>query len=488
MRAIEATPSFSRHRWWSLGVAALATLIVTADAGQLSIAFPVIIAEFHADLSLASWIALVYALVTASLYLPCGKLSDLVGTGRLFSAGFLIHAASSLAAGFSQNGGQLIIFRTFQAAGSAFIMANNFAVVTALFPPEERGRAMGISGGTVAALGYTLGPVFGGLLTHALGWRSNFYVTATLGVVGFVAARLLLSQARPTRATDKTEPFDLAGAIAFALSICLLLHALTTAQKGIWRSSVIGFEFVGGLLSLGVFIGLESRARFPLLNLKLFQIPAFTLGNVTRAISFITISVNILLMPFFLQLAMGMDPLRAGLLIVPTPLALALLSPVAGWLSEKMIPERLCSLGLAIKGIAFVVLSLLSVGAAWFQVVFGLTLLGVGMAFFQTPNNNLLMSSVPRDCLGVGSAFLSIVRSLGSAIGAALATTIVSAYLLQLTGQTSLQNLQPNGVTANEPALLAAFLTGFRYAYLTAAIISFAGAALSVVRVSGKRC
>src|SRR4249920_3232463 len=181
----------ARSRWWSLSVASIATLIVTADTGQLSVALPVIITEFHADLALASWIALVYALITASLYLPCGRMSDLVGVGRLFLAGFVIYALSSLAAALAQGAGQLILFRSLQAAGSALIMANNFALVTALFPPEERGRAMGIAGGTISAMGYTLGPVLGGLLTHGFGWRSNFYVSAALACVGLGAARVL---------------------------------------------------------------------------------------------------------------------------------------------------------------------------------------------------------------------------------------------------------------------------------------------------------
>ena len=157
----------------------------------------------------------------------------------------------------------------------------------------------------------------------------------------------------------------------------------------------------------------ESRSPFPLLDLTLFRIPAFTLGNVARFASFVSISTNALLMPFFLQLALGLDPLRAGLLVAPTPLALALLSPLAGWLSERMAPERLCSLGLAITGFGFLFLSALSVDSSYFAVILGLSLLGVGLGFFQTRNNNLLMTAVRRERLGVGSAFLSIVRSYG---------------------------------------------------------------------------
>ena len=479
----DESPSPRDNRWWSLCVVALAILIVTTDAGQLSIALPAIIAEFNANLSLASWIALVYALVTASLYLPCGRLSDLFGSARLFTAGFLVHAASSLVAGFSQDGGQLIFLRTLQAVGSALIMANNFAVLTSLFPPEERGRAMGIAGGTVAALGYTLGPVIGGLVTHALGWRANFYITAGLGFIGFTAARFLLPRTPANLAKKEPEPFDIAGAVAFAVSVSLLLLGLTSAKKGTGASVLVSLELMGGLVSLGFFIWLERRSRFPLLDLTLFRIPAFSLGNIARAVSFISISSNMLLMPFFVQLAMGLDPLRAGLLVAPTPLAIALLSPVAGRLSERLVPEWLGCLGLTIKGIAFVQLSFLTAGSSWLEVVMGLTLLGAGMGIFQTPNNNLLMTSVPQERLGVGSAFLSIVRSIGHSIGAALATNIVSAQLLQATGRTSLQDLQPG---ASDSIMLLAFLQGFRYAYLTAAVICFAGAGVSAVRVSGK--
>jgi EmrB/QacA subfamily drug resistance transporter len=480
----ESAPAPACHRWWSLAVASLATLIVTADTGQLSIALPRIIKEFDADLALASWIVLVYAFVTASLYLPCGRLSDLFGIGKLFLAGFILYSVSSLAAGLAQGAGQLIFFRALQAAGSALIMANNFALVTALFPPEERGRAMGIAGGTISALGYTLGPVLGGLLTHAFGWRSNFYLSAMLALVGFGAARLLLPQESFRGAGANKEPFDFAGMISFGLSISLFLFALALAQKGDWQSSLVGVALLAAIAALAFFIRWEMRSSYPLLDLTLFRIPAFTLGNSARLISFIAMSVSNLLMPFFLQLAMGMDPLSAGFLVAPTPLAMALLAPFTGWMSERFVPERLCALGLAVTGVAFAFLSYLRVGAASIEVVFGLALLGVGMGIFQTPNNNLLMSSVPRHRLGVGSSVLSIVRSLGYSVGAALAAAIVSARLAAATGQTSLQFLSSETARNGHSAALAAFISGFDIACLVAALLCFVGAAISAVRVS----
>jgi len=178
---------------------------------------------------------------------------------------------------------------------------------------------------------------------------------------------------------------------------------------------------------------------------------------------------------------MGFDPLRTGILVAPTSVAMALLAPLTGWMSEKFAPERLCALGLAVNGAALVFLSFLDPGSSAVEVIFGLGLMGVGMGIFQTPNNNLLMSSVPRRRLGVGSSVLSIVRSLGYSLGATLATAIVSYSLLIATGATSLHKLT-GGVAAmaSDSLVLAAFLRGYRYAFLVAAAVAFAGALVSL--------
>jgi len=205
-------------------------------------------------------------------------------------------------------------------------------------------------------------------------------------------------------------------------------------------------------------------------------LPTLTLGNIARGFSFITMSVSNLLMPFFLQLGMGLDPLRTGILVAPTSVAMALLAPLTGWMSEKFAPERLCALGLTVNGAALIFLSFLGPGSSPIEVVFGLALMGVGMGIFQTPNNNLLMSSVPRHRLGVGSSVLSIVRSLGYSLGATLAAAIVGHFLFVSTGATSLQNLGEGSATTADAAVLTAFLRGYRCAFLIAAVFVFAGA------------
>jgi EmrB/QacA subfamily drug resistance transporter len=460
--------------------------MVTTDIGLLSIALPVIITDLHADLALAGWIALIYALVTASLYLPCGRLSDMIGRAKVYRVGFFLYAATSLIAGFAQDAWQLIFFRGLQAIGSALIMTNSFAMVAAIFPPQERGRAMGIAGGTVSALGYTLGPVIGGVLTYALGWRANFFLTSLLSFIGFAAACYLLRD--DSDGSDRHGPeesFDFAGAVSFALAICALLLGLTAGQRAGWGNVLILSELGLGMATLAFFIWWEAGNRYPLLDLRLFQIRAFSYGNIARLISFMVISLNNLVMPFFLQLAMGLDPLRAGLLVAPTPLALALLAPLAGWLSEQVSARLLTAVGLTLKAIACVLLAYVSITASSFDLVLRLGLLGLGLGIFQTPNNNSLMSSIPKERLGVGSSFLSVVRSLGHSAGTALATAIISARLLAITGGDAIDNLK-SATSMGAGAVLPAFMEGLRYTFLTAAALCVLGAVISALPVRDK--
>ena len=474
----------SNHRWWALGVAALATFMVTTDAGLLSISLPVIVAEFKTDLATGGWLPFIYALVTGSLYLPCGRLSDLFGRKRTLSIGFLLYTATSLMAGFSQSMTQVIFFRGLQAAGSALMMANTFALVTELFSPAERGRAMGLSGGMISALGFVVGPALGGLITYTLGWRSVFYVSCCLGVVGFAGARLILFDDSDAVHVKK-EPYDFIGTATFAFGLTMLLLALTAGQKGSWDASLVLTGFALAALSLAGFIAWEARTRYPLLDLGLFRIRLFAAGNIARLSSFVTISMNQLLMPFFLQLGLGLDTLRAGLLMATASVGLGILSPVTGYLSDRMGARLLSSLGLIVMAIAFFSLQRLDLGSSAIDIALRLALVGVGLGLFQTPNNNALMSSIPAERLGVGSSFLSIVRSLGLSIGVATASAIVSARLLAVTGQTSLDALRSVGVAEKSGPLLTAFLDGYRYACWTAVVICIVGAAAAAVPSEG---
>ncbi len=460
------------YKWWGLGIVSIAVFASTADSGLVGISLPVIMNYFQADMSFAGWVVLIHSLVTACLFVPLGRLSDLIGHKKIMSAGFLLYATSSAVASLAQNPTQLITFRILQATGNALMMSNSFAITTALFPGNERGKAMGISGGLVSAVGLSLGPSMGGLLIHAFGWRSVFYVPAIIGGVGFIAAQFLIQEHRMTIRVKKTkEPFDFLGMGIFVLALSSLFVGLTTGQKGLWNSPLVIAELTIAVMSVSLFIWWESFTRYPMLDLKLFSIRTFTGGNWSRLSVFIANSVNNLIMPFYLQLGLGLSPLAAGLLMTPNAMASAVVSPISGWLSDKIGARIISSLGLAVTSAALFMLSSLSAGATSAEVVRGILLFGVGHGLFQTPNNSSVMGSVPPERLGVASAFLSLVRSLGQSFGIAIATTIIISSLIAVTGQTSLQGLREAGQAGQNPALLSAFLRGYRFSYIAAGLI-----------------
>jgi len=476
---IQRTVFGPNHRWWALGVVVMAVFIATTDVGLLTISLPVIITEFRTDITFAGWIVFIYALVTGALYLPSGRLSDLIGRKKTFSTGFLVYGIASVLAGLSQAPLQLIACRVLQAVGSALMMTNTFALTASLFTGRERGRAMGLSGGLVSALGFTLGPVFGGFITYTLGWRFIFFVSAMLSGIGFVAARFLLIEKAPFRAVER-EPFDFIGGGAFALALSFLLVSITTGRGGLLGD----WGFLLTLVFSGFFIWWEAYTPHPILDLKLFRIVPFAAGNVARIATFIALSTNELMMPFFLQFVLRMDPLKAGALMTPTALALAVFSPLSGWASDRLGTTLPAAAGAFMFSAALFALGQLDHGTGPGQVISRLILLGVGLGLFQTPNNNSLISSVPTNRLGIASAFISIVRSVGRSLGTAMATAIVSARLLTVRNQGAPQDLSAVKIL-DDAELLSAFMHGYRYAYIAAACLGLVALTASLIRGRG---
>lgn len=475
------------YRWWAMSIVALATLMTTMDNGLISISLPTIVTYFKADLSFAGWVFLTYYLVTASLLLPFGRLSDMIGRKRILSLGFLIYSFGSVMAGLSQSPAQLLAFRFIQSIGGAMMASNSFAIVVALFPVEERGRAMGIVGGTIAAVGFTLGPTLGGILVQTLGWRSVFYVSAPVAIIGFLLTQFILHEHRMVIPLKRsTDPFDILGTIFFSSGLSMFLFGVTTLQKRGWSSPLVLGELSVALVLLGIFVWREYHTRYPMLDLTLFRIRSFTTGNSARLASFMTMSMNNLLMPFYLQMVLGLSPASAGLVMIVNAIAQMIISPISGWLSDKISIRFLSSLGLAVNCFAFLSLSGLTAQSSYLDVIQKTVFLGIGIGLFQTPNNNSVMSSVPPNRLGVASAFLATIRSLGQSFGVTLATSIVTASLIGISGQSSLSGLKEAGRMAGDSNLVKAFIQGFRYCYWTAGGLCFLGIVLSWTRGTGE--
>lgn len=480
---IQKTIFGPNYRWYAMGVVCLAVFMSTADSGLVSISLPTIVTYFGADFSFAGWVALTHALVTASLLLPFGRLSDIMGRKRILSVGFLIYSFGSVMAGLSQSPAQLLFFRFVQSIGSSLMGSNSFAIVTALFPAHERGRAMGLTGGTMSAVGFTLGPTLGGILVQTLGWRSVFFVTAPIGIAGFLLTLLILHEHRmviPARKSN--EPFDIPGTILFSSGLSIFLLGVTTFQKRGWGSPLVLGELSLAAILLSFFIWREYHTRYPMLDLKLFRIRTFTAGNSARMVSFMTMSVNNLLMPFYLQMVLHLSPASAGFVMVANAVMQMIVAPIAGWLGDRINIQYVSSMGLALNSFAFFAISGLSANSSYLDVMQRVALLGIGIGLFQSPNNTSVMNAVPPQRLGVASAFLATVRSLGHSFGIVMATTIMTASLISIAGQTNLPGLKEAGWMAGDSNLVRAFLQGFRYSFLTAGALCFFAMLLSLIR------
>ncbi|MCL4534168.1 MAG: MFS transporter [Bacteroidetes bacterium] len=411
------------HKWWVLATVGVGVLMATLDASIVNIALPTILEDLNTNLLFVQWVLEAYLLAITVLLLPFGRLSDIVGRKRVYSAGFLIFVLGSGLSGFSRTAEELIAFRVLQAVGAAMILANGFAIVTAVFPPWQRGTALG-SLGTVVAAGFALGPTVGGLLIDSLGWPWIFYVNVPIGIIGTTAAWVILNE-RVLSGGRRQSPqrFDFAGAVLSVLALLALLMALTLGPEVGWISPLVLLLGAAFVLLTAAFFVVEARLEQPLVDLSLFRRRTFTAGNVAGIMAFLAISANAFLMPFYLQLVQGYSPLQAGLLLTPTALVLAVVAPISGWLSDRIGARILSSVGLAINGVALLLLGSLSVDASYTQVLYWLLLLGFGQGMFQAPNNSSVMGDVPRDRLGIGSGILSMVRNLGQVVGLAVSAS-----------------------------------------------------------------
>ncbi len=474
------------HKWWVLATVDIGILMATLDASIVNIALPTILEDLRTNLVFVEWVLEAYLLAITVLLLPIGRLSDIAGRKKVYTAGFGIFILGSGLSGFSRSAEELIAFRVLQAVGAAMLLANGFAIVTAVFPAYQRGTALGING-TVVATGFALGPTIGGLLIDSLGWPWIFYVNVPIGIIGTAAAWMILNE--PILSGDRRgrrrQRFDFAGAATSILGLLSLLFALTLGPENGWSSFLVLLLFGLFVLFMAAFFFLESRLLDPLVELSLFRRRTFTAGNVAGTMAFLAISANAFLMPFYLQLVLGYTPLQAGLLLTPTALVLAIVSPLSGWVSDRIGARILSSVGLAINGLALYLLGSLTVEESYVRVLYWLLLLGFGQGMFQAPNNSSVMGDVPRDKLGVGSGILSMVRNLGQVVGLAISASFLLSSLSTVGGTAALGALELGGISGQaNPELLAAFMAGFHDAYLAATGFAALGVLASLVRSS----
>lgn len=445
------------------------------DGSIVTIAIPSIASSIKLGLETVVWIPLAYLLLLTVLLINAGRLADLRGRKRAYILGFIIFTTGSVLCGASATGLQLVMFRAVQGVGAAFIASNAAAIVTDAFPSSERGKALGINATAVYG-GLMTGPVIGGILVQSFGWRSIFYVNVPIGIAVVTLATLRL---KDTRAKIEGEGFDFAGAGTLSLALASLLVALTLGGGFGWLSSPI---LVLLLLSAGaflLFIYVEGRlARFPTFQLRMFaNNRMFAAANTAAFLSYIAVTGVTFLTSIYLQDVKGLDPQEAGILLIVMSTAMALLSPVSGWLSDRFGSRLLGSAGMIIVSLGLILLSRLSIDSSAEDVVVGLLVIGIGFGLFSSPNTSAVMGSVQRSELGVAAGTLGTMRFMGQSmglalVGAGIASALAPEAILQLLA----------GLGADNPVAREEFIIGMKDVFAVSALVAAIGTVASLVR------
>ncbi len=395
----------------------------TLDASIVNISFPRLTQVFDTEPSVVLWVSVAYLLVSVSLVFIFGKIGDYYGRKKVYTLGFAVFTVGLILCTFAQTIVQLILARVVQAVGAAMTMALGTAIVTAVFPPQERGKALGISGATVSA-GFLSGPVLGGVLVDLFDWQAIFYVTIPVALIGMVMAIICLKEQKVSEGKFK---FDWWGAVTLSAGLAFLLLFFNLGGKTSFSEPEVVAFGTAAIILLAVFIIVERKAAQPILDLKLFRNRLFAAGNISLLIMFLALSANTLLMPFYLIDGLEYDASEAGLLFASVSVSALVVGPISGWLSDKIGYRLLCTAGITLMAVGIFWLSRLGINANMTDILPRLVLIGVGSGLFSSPNNSSIMGSVPWDKLSTGSALIATVRQVGMSSGIAIAGAIFTS-------------------------------------------------------------
>jgi EmrB/QacA subfamily drug resistance transporter len=427
--------------------------MIMLDNTVVNVALQSIRDDLHLSLSELEWVVNAYFLTFAVLLLPGGKLGDRYGRRKLFVIGLVIFTASSLACGLATSASPLIAFRAVQGVGAAMMNPATLSIITATFPPKQRGTAMGIWVG-VSAVALALGPVTGGLLAEYAHWSWIFFINVPIGVLAIVAAEVVI---RESRDTSREQRLDLPGLFASAVGLFALTYALIEANKKGWTSAEILGLFAVAIVSFAIFVLLELHQRNPMLDLSLFRNNTFTGANLTMALVALSMFGVFFYVSLFVQGVLGYSPVKAGASFLPMTLCIIFFAPVAGKLSDRIGSRWLMGSGMLLVSLSLVLFSLLDASSDFWNLLPALLVGGAGMAMGMTPTTAAAMGSVPVDKAGVGSGVLNSMRQVGGSLGVAISGAILGSY--------------------------ANFVDGFQAALHVSAGIAFAGAVVAFVMV-----
>jgi len=411
----------SGYRWWALGTLMIGTFMAVLDATIVNVALAKIMATFGVDVEKVEWVATAYMLAFAVLLPTSSWIADRLGHKRTYMLALLCFTAGSALCGLAWNEDALIVSRVIQAIGAGCIMPVAMTIVAEVFPPEQRGQALGIWG-IAGAASATMGPTIGGYLVDHIGWRSVFYVNLPVGIVGTALVLVVLREI-PARRAGR---FDLVGFLTMTVGLSSLLLALAQGQSKGWDSGYVRTCECLAIIGLAAFILWELRQREPLVDLALFRSSGFSIINLIALIFGVGMFGSTFLLPIFLQNMLGYPALLAGFTLLPAGLVMGVVAPFAGRLSDRIGGKPLVVLGLAVMAFSMYLNSHISLLTSRETIYGWLVLRGIGMGLMFSPMTSLALGLVPRLKAGQASGLLNVIRQVGGSFGIAIFGTLLA--------------------------------------------------------------
>ena len=411
-------------------------------SAAVNIAIPTLRREFALEAVVMTWVGTIFFLSIAVVQVPCGRLADIYGRRKLFVIGLLVTILASFIGAIASSVTMLLISLALMGMGSGIMFNNSISILTSVFPADRRGRALGIStAGTYAGL--SMGPLIGGVLTRAFGWQSIFILA---GILSVVLLALVFYALKGEWREAKGEKFDVVGSITYGISIVLFMYGFSSLPD------VLGIVlFVLGVIGLIFFSRWEARTVSPIFNLTLFRKnKVFFFSSVAVFISYIATFAISFLLSIYLQDIKELNPERAGLILITASVLMAIFTPIAGRISDRIEPRLVASVGMSLNCVALLLLTFVNSGTALWYIMVALAINGLGIGFFASPNTNAIMGSVAKKSLGVAAGTLGTMRTAGMMVSMGIMMILFSLYI----GQTEITPVY-------HPQFLASLRTGF---------------------------
>jgi EmrB/QacA subfamily drug resistance transporter len=462
MRARLFTPE--NRKWWTLAAVAVGLFMIMLDNTVVNVALPSIQADLGISISELEWVVNAYALTFGVLLLTGGKLADLLGRRAIFIAGLIIFTGASLWCGLAGGAASLIAARTVQGVGAALMNPATLSIITATFPPRQRGTAIGIWAG-VSALALAIGPIVGGLLTEKINWSWIFFINIPIGVLGVLAARVFIDE---TKDTSREQSLDLPGLLSSGIGLFALTYVLIETNTHAWTSTRVLTLFAIAAVALAVFVLLELHQRLPMLDLSLFRNPTFAGANAAMLLVGLAMFGIFFFNSLFLQRVLGYGAIKTGATFLPLTVLIILVAPAAGKFSDRVGARWLMGAGMTLLSVALLLFGTLDASSSFWNILPGLLVGGVGMAVTMAPTTAAAMASVPVTKAGVGSAVINSMRQVGGSLGIAIMGALVATRV---------------SVPPTNPLWRVEFVGGYHRAVHAGAALVLLGAIISVATV-----